>query len=381
MGLDYDQMRLMFVAEGWSTGLIDQMERAQKSGIAPETYMKVFLNGEDAISEYHLDGLIESVEAGWDADAFVQAVKIEAGTQGVKDADGRTISGSKKYNIVKGLENAGYTDEQIAWFLTVRSDTDGEPMYRNMDLTYGSDGGTMQDGSVSAPIDHSKASRNTGDAFFTISGGSGAYNEKRATAQESYSRNMKITPESAGTLFDALYQIKGENRIDRRMAHLKSAGVSESGIAWIWTAPTQEGGFGYKSDYRKYYYDGYGASTGANGRSSGGYSGGASRSSSSGRAKNPAAAQAFMKRWGLTGNPWGGSAVLGQSDYASRLGMTQSAAKRLDGMIPLLAAMDWAAQESFLRAMGVSESGIAWLTGTPVAQGGIAAAPSGQSMF
>ncbi len=371
LGLDYDQMRLMFVAEGWSTGLIDQMERAQKSGIAPETYMKVFLNGEDAISEYHLDGLIESVEAGWDADAFVRAVKIEAGTQGVKDADGRTISGSKKYNIVKGLENAGYTDEQIAWFLTVRSDTDGEPMYRNMDLTYGSDGGTTGDGSISAPIDHSKDSRNTGDAYFTVSGGSGAYNEKRATAQESYSRNMKITPESAGTLFDALYQIKGENRIDRRMAHLKSAGVSESGIAWIWTAPTQEGGFGYKSDYRKYYYDGYGASTGANGRSSGGYSGGASRSSSSGRAKNPAAAQAFMKRWGLTGNPWGGSAVLGQSDYASRLGMTQSAAKRLDGMIPLLAAMDRAAQESFLRAMGVSESGIAWLTGTPVAQGGL----------
>lgn len=40
-------------------------------------------------------------------------------------------------------------------------------------------------------------------------------------------------------------------------------------------------------------------------------------------------------------------------------------------MIPLLAAMDRAAQESFLRAMGVSESGIAWMTGTPVAQGGL----------
>lgn len=361
LGLDTNQMRLMFDYNERDTKFIDAMEKAQRAGISGSVFFEAFKGKNGDTANNLVDGFIESQKDDiMDAQQFAQGMKIAGDAVGVKGADGKTISGSKKYNIVKGLAQAGYTDEQIAWFLTKRPEgSDGKPMYKNMQLDYypekirgsagsagsgagasgsGSGSGGFGSGSSSGGGKSSggyyvydtgkksgasdKESDSVGDVWQSWAPLSGKItNKKRSAAIASYEAQFKITNESAARLFDGLFQISGENKKQQRMDYLKASGLKEDQIAWIWNAPTDEGGFGYKTTYKEAYYDGYGWSTGANGA----VPGGASRPSSAGRAKTPVAAQAFMKRWGLRETRGAAAPFLGQSDYASRLGMEPKA--------------------------------------------------------
>ena len=382
-GADSAQIAAIYATQyGDSTDYTDAMQKAEKAGISPQDFVTAFEGKAASTALGNLDAFIESQkkEVGMDAGQFADMLDIVSNTQGVKDANGETINGSKKYNIYTALKESGLSESQIVWTMTQRKQSDGEPMYKNMEIDYAPAGATqITAGADGAGQGTTGASSGTAGAASTGTYGASKHDltkgdiKRRNTAIPNYVKNMGVDEKNAAVLWDGLYTITGDGRNVKRMEYLKEAGFSEKAIAWIWNAPQSEGGFGYKSDYRKYY----GASSGEAWDSGGSASSASSaqRQSAQGtqkKAQMQASTQSFMQRWGLTGNPFGtSSGGMNYSGYASLLGLTQQAAKRLYDTIPLLAPLGGRALVSHLRGMGLTDQAISRLWKMPIDQGGL----------